>query len=147
MFTTYCVCACVLTYNSLLTETSIGAINLQSQHILGKTEQWNFSMSQTGCFIRSTNNRCIHLWLGSQYQTISSRQQTMIIQAQIGVSDMVFHTTFNNVSAISYWSVLLMVEAGIPDENNQPAANHCQTLSQNVVSSTPRHERDSNSQG
>jgi hypothetical protein len=38
----------------------------------------------------------------------------MIIQAQIGVSDMVFHTTFNNVSAISYWSVLLMVEAGYP---------------------------------
>jgi len=30
--------------------------------------------------------------------------------------------------------------------NNRPVASHWQTLSLNVLSSTPRHERDSNSQ-
>ena len=29
----------------------------------------------------------------------------------------------------------------VPEENHRPAASHRQTLSHNVVSSTPRHER------
>jgi hypothetical protein len=33
---------------------------------------------------------------------------------------MVFNTTFNNISAISWRSVLLVVETGGPGENNQP---------------------------
>jgi hypothetical protein len=37
-------------------------------------------------------------------------------------------------------------ETGVPEENYRPVASHCQTLSHNVESSTPRHERDSNSQ-
>jgi hypothetical protein len=32
-----------------------------------------------------------------------------------------------------------------PEKKNQPVASHWQTLSHNVVSSTPHHERDSNS--
>jgi len=55
---------------------------------------------------------------------------------------MVFNTTFNNISVISWWSVLLVEETG---ENHRPTASHCQTLSHKVVSSTPPHERDSNS--
>jgi hypothetical protein len=31
-------------------------------------------------------------------------------------------------------------------ENHRPAVSHWQTLSHNVVSSTPHHEQDSNSQ-
>ena len=38
---------------------------------------------------------------------------------------------------------LLMEESG---ENQRPAASHLQTLSPNVVSTTPRPEWDSNSQ-
>ena len=34
----------------------------------------------------------------------------------------------------------------VPGENQQTVASHWQTLSQNVVSSTPHHERGSNSQ-
>jgi len=34
----------------------------------------------------------------------------------------------------------------VPGENHQTAAGHWQTLSHNVVSSTPRHEQGSNSQ-
>ena len=56
---------------------------------------------------------------------------------------MVYNATFNNLSVISWWSVLLVKETG---ENHRPVASHLQTLSHNVVSSTPRHERDSNSQ-
>jgi hypothetical protein len=40
----------------------------------------------------------------------------------------------------------LMEKSGVPGENKQPAGSHWQTLSHNVVSSTPRHEHDSNSQ-
>jgi len=50
---------------------------------------------------------------------------------------MVFNATFNNISVISWWSVLLVVEIGVPGENHRPAASHWQTLS-HAVSSTPR---------
>ena len=53
---------------------------------------------------------------------------------------MVFNATFNNIS------VLLGEETRVPGENNRPATSHWQTLSHNVVSSTPLHEWDSNSQ-
>ena len=49
----------------------------------------------------------------------------------------VFNTTFNNISVISWWSVLLVEETGVPEENHWTATNHCQTLSHNVVKSTP----------
>ena len=56
-----------------------------------------------------------------------------------------FNATFNNILAISWWSVLLVEETIVTGENQEPAASHCQTLSHNVLSRTPRHERDSNS--
>ena len=57
-----------------------------------------------------------------------------------------FNATFNTISAIPWRSVLLVEETGVPGENNRPVASHLQILSDNVVSSAPRHERDSNSQ-
>ena len=51
---------------------------------------------------------------------------------------MVFNATFNNISAISWRSVLLVEETGVPWENHRPVASHWQTLSHNVVSSKPR---------
>jgi hypothetical protein len=50
----------------------------------------------------------------------------------------VFYSTFNNISVISWRSVLLVEETGGPGENHWPIASHWQTLSHNVVSSTPR---------
>jgi hypothetical protein len=58
----------------------------------------------------------------------------------------VLNSPFNNISVISWRSVLLMEEIGVPGENHRPVASRWQTLSHNVVLSTPRHERDSNSQ-
>jgi hypothetical protein len=43
---------------------------------------------------------------------------------------MVYNVTFNNIS-----------DTGGPGENHRPVASHWQTLSHNVESSTPRHER------
>jgi hypothetical protein len=45
---------------------------------------------------------------------------------------MVFNATFNNISAISWWSVLLVEETREPGENHRPAASHRQTLSPTV---------------
>ena len=35
---------------------------------------------------------------------------------------MVFKYTFNNISVISWWSVLLLEETRVPGENYRPAA-------------------------
>jgi len=59
---------------------------------------------------------------------------------------MVFNDIFNNSSVISWRSVLLVEETRVPRENHQPVASHWQTISHNVISSTPRHEMGSNSQ-
>jgi hypothetical protein len=40
---------------------------------------------------------------------------------------MVFNATFNNISALSWWSVLLV------EESHQPVASHLHTLSHNIV--------------
>jgi len=53
---------------------------------------------------------------------------------------MVLNATFNNISAIWWQSVLLVNETEVPGENHGPVASHWQTLSHNVVSSTPLNE-------
>ena len=49
---------------------------------------------------------------------------------------MVFNATFNNISVITWQSILLVEETRVPRENHQPVARHWQTLSHNVVLST-----------
>ena len=46
---------------------------------------------------------------------------------------MVLNATFNNISVISWWSVLLVEKNGRTGENHRPAASHWQSLSHNVV--------------
>ena len=46
---------------------------------------------------------------------------------------MVSNVTFNNFSVISWRSVLLVEETGVPRENHQPAASHGQISSHSVV--------------
>ena len=50
---------------------------------------------------------------------------------------MVFNATFNDLSVIPWWSVLLLEEIGVPGEKQRPVASHWQTLSHHVVSTFP----------
>jgi len=60
---------------------------------------------------------------------------------------MMFNATYNNISVVlvlsvvSWRSVLLVEETRGAGENHRHAASNWQTLSHNLVSSTPRHER------
>jgi hypothetical protein len=58
----------------------------------------------------------------------------------------VFNGTFNNISVISWQSALMVQETELPVENHWPSSGHWQTLSHNVLLSTPHHEWVSNSQ-
>ena len=51
----------------------------------------------------------------------------------LGIRVMVFKATFNYISIISWRSVLLVEETGVPGKNHWPVASHWQTLSHNVV--------------
>jgi hypothetical protein len=37
---------------------------------------------------------------------------------------MVFNATFNNISVISWWSLLLVMETGVPGEKQRPVVSH-----------------------
>ena len=67
-------------------------------------------------------------------ETSKSERQKIRFRVKV----MVLDTTFNNISIILWWSVLLVAETEVPGENHRPATSHGQTLSHNVVSSTPR---------
>ena len=88
-------------------------------------------------------------WLLQRECISQQRIQALVIKTTYYSSGwwfMVLNPTFNNISVISWLSVLLVEETRVPGENHRPVASHWQTLSHNVVSSTSRHERDSNSQ-
>ena len=54
-------------------------------------------------------------------------------------SVMVINATFNNdIPVMSWRSVLLVEDSVLPGKNHRLVASHWQTLSHNVVSSTPR---------
>jgi hypothetical protein len=58
---------------------------------------------------------------------------------------MVFNAIFNNISVISWWSVLLVEETGVYLEKTTDMSQVTgKTLSHTIVLSTPLHERDSN---
>jgi hypothetical protein len=58
------------------------------------------------------------------------------------VAFIVFNATFNNISVISWQSVLLVEETGVHEENQRPVTSYWQTLSHNFAWNTPHHERD-----
>ena len=51
---------------------------------------------------------------------------------------MVFNTTFNNISVISWRLILLVEETGVFGENHRPAGSDWEILSDNATSCTPR---------
>ena len=68
----------------------------------------------------------------SQVTLISSTNTTDNIDI-VCLLFMVFNATLNNISVISWQSVLLVEETRVLGENHRPVASHWQTLSHNVV--------------
>ena len=56
---------------------------------------------------------------------------------------MVFNATFNNITPISWRSVLLEEEITVPGENHRSVTSHCQTLSHYDVSTSTLNMRGS----
>jgi hypothetical protein len=50
--------------------------------------------------------------------------RVMFYNKQGTIVAVVFNTTFNNISVISWWSVLLVEETGGPSDNHRPAESH-----------------------
>ena len=77
------------------------------------------------------------LWIriiDSETNPMSSITMFRVRVIGVKVRIIVSNASFNNISVISWRSDLLVEETG---ENHRPAASHRQTLSHNVVSSTP----------
>jgi len=114
---------------------------MESKRYSYQRNQWRFKFSWPtfdNVFFSANLNgvMCLCLWRFGN-----------ILVYRVMVRVMVFNATSNNNSAISWRSLLLVEETGGSGENHRPTASHWQTLSYNVVSSPPRHERESNFRG
>ena len=82
--------------------------------------------------------KCDQLSTFSRYIFRLIKSNKISINSLFCLGFMVLSATSNNISVISWRSVLLVEETAIPGENHQPVAGHWQTSSHNFVSSTPR---------
>ena len=84
-------------------------------------------------------NRCqIYMFSNlSIYNSNGVKSDLQHTQKEVRVT--VFNATFNNISVISWRSVLLVEETGVPGENHRPASSHWQTWLHYIVPSTPDH--------
>jgi hypothetical protein len=69
------------------------------------------------------------LYLVNDIVHVSSTSLSLLLLLYVemiifGVSVMVLNATFNNISVISWRSVLLVEETRVPGANNRPAASH-----------------------
>jgi len=82
-------------------------------------------------------------WYKSYIEKVMSVTQTWGVEKQGQIwfwfRFIVFYATLNNISVMSWRSVLLVEETGVPGENHRPVASHWETLSHKVVSSTSHH--------
>ena len=99
-----------------------------------KTLLWHF-FSQTNCFLEKLDNSAFCVF---ELLIIELKQNSISNRFIFRVRVMVLNATFNNISVILWTSVLFVEETRVPGENQWLVASHWQTLSRNVVSSTPR---------
>ena len=65
-----------------------------------------------------------------------------VLSLSVNISSLVWFglMPLSTIFQLSWWSVLLVEETGVPGESHWPVASNWQTLSHNVISSAPRHE-------
>ena len=63
-----------------------------------------------------------HMW--NQKIILYYSTLLILLKYNLGLGFMVFNTTFNNISVISWRSVLLVEETGVPGENHRPVESH-----------------------
>jgi hypothetical protein len=98
-----------------------------------------FSYSHCKCVLQSSSVLLfVHFGFVYVHFVICVFFYTIIIWIMVWFGFMVLNATFNNISVISWRSVLLVEETGVHGENHRPVASNSQILSHNVVSSTPR---------
>jgi hypothetical protein len=84
-------------------------------------------MKFSGCFLFTVYNKAIHRSI-----VIHKHHRSFLCVIMVHNTDifvylfvlMVFNATFNNISIISWRSVLLVEETGGPGENQRPVASH-----------------------
>ena len=94
----------------------------------------NYVLETLGFSSPPRMNQSIHdtLAIISQYQSQRIRESRCYLpsckchrfEGLWGLGVMVFNATFNNISVISWRSVLLVGETGVPGENHRSAASH-----------------------
>ena len=62
-----------------------------------------------------------------------NKTQFLEKKIKVVVLVMVFNATFNNISVLSWQSVLLVEETGVPGENPRPAAGHYNFYNSKVI--------------
>ena len=71
--------------------------------------------------------KCVCVWGGRGVKGYGALYATSLCScfglSEIGLC-MVFNATFNNISVISWWSVLLVEETRVPGDNHRPVASH-----------------------
>jgi hypothetical protein len=92
------------------------------------------------CRHSSFNKSFFMFWLNLAHVTIAVSTSSFFFFFFLEGDDqfvwfMMFDATFNNISVISWWSVLLVEETG---ENHRPVTSHWLTLSHTVGLGTPR---------
>jgi len=62
--------------------------------------------------------------MNNRFQNTVLKGLHVILIDLIWFDFLVFNATFSNITAISWWPVLVMEEAGVPGENHRPCASN-----------------------
>ena len=115
---------CMFLYARIYCLAEFGDVSCLQFNYL-RVETHSHSHSDLGGFCQTI----LRVTLSSSPTKLCVRPESMIVDTLGGI-------------CISWWSVLLVKETEVHWENHRRAASQWQTLSHNVVLSTPRHELD-----
>ena len=92
------------------------------------TEDVQLAWRQIHYNVTEKNNNVRFEVLHVHYRLYRSKSDKNRVRVRV----VVFNATFNNISVISWRSVLLVEETRVPEENHRPVTSHCHTLSLNA---------------